>query len=65
LLLLFWVTLFSDGSWVAAAMAPATQITSISHRSRTENSPIPRKIESMCTSPSLRGRGDAPVAGTR
>src|SRR5262249_35633976 len=58
LVLLFWVTLDSAGSSVAAAMAPATHTASTSQRKRTQNEPMARKIASICTCRTIRGPGD-------
>src|SRR5690242_21148903 len=58
LVLLFWVTLFSEGSSDAAAIAPNTQISSTNQRNRTATAPIVLKMVSICTWPSLRGDPD-------
>src|SRR6516164_9417211 len=49
LVLLFWVTLFSEGSSDAAAIAPATHVISTSQRNLTAREPIVLKMVSICT----------------
>ncbi len=49
LVLLFWVTLFSEGSSEPAAIAPATHAISTTQRNRTAREPIVLKMVSMCT----------------
>src|SRR5262249_59060766 len=58
LVLLFCVTLFSEGSSDMAAIAPATHAISTSQRNLTAREPIVLKMVSICTSLSLRGEPD-------
>src|SRR5690348_5822872 len=58
LVLLFCVTLFSEGSSDAAAIAPATHAISTSQRNLTAREPIVLKMVSICTRRSLRGEPD-------
>jgi len=63
LVLLFWVTLFSEGSSDAAAIAPATHVISTSQRNLTAREPIVLKMVSICTDGSLRGEPDKTLLG--
>ena len=47
LVLLLWVTLDSDGSCVAAAIAAMIHARTTSHRNRTANRPMAPKIASI------------------
>src|SRR5689334_11019824 len=63
LVLLFCVTLFSEGSSDAAAIAPATHAISTSQRNLTAREPIALKMVSICTRRSLRGEPDKTLLG--